>query len=71
MEEVILIKRWPVLLGSLSLCTCIIDLREVPTSRLCDQVLNYHSPQVRRINPGNDTRLEELNRRGEDCSEIV
>ena len=64
-------KRWPFLLGSLCLWTCAVDLREVPTPRLCNQVLNYQSPQMRRINPVNDARLEELNRRGEDCSEYV
>ena len=64
-------KCWSILCGSLSLVTCTVDLSEVPTPTLCDQILNYHSPQMRRINPANDARLEELNRRGEDCSEYV
>ena len=71
MEELILMKRWPILLGSLCFWACAVDLREVPTPRLCNQVLNYQSPQMRKINPVNDARLEELNRRGEDCSEYV
>ena len=57
-------KCWPILCGSFSLLTCTVDLSEVATPPLCDQVLNYHSPQMRRINPANDARVEELNRRG-------
>ena len=64
-------KCWPILFGSLSLWTCTADLGEVPTPRLCKQVLNYHSPQMRRINPANDARLAELRRRDEDCAEYV
>lgn len=64
-------KCWLVLCGCLSLWTCAVDLGEVPTQTLCDQVLSYHSPQMRRINPANDARLAELSRRGEDCTEYV